>query len=251
MKIFVLVAFFVLLAPSCYSQVRPTGKTSASDSADRLGMTCAQLLQMTSTDWVAHAKEKDASTEGTLRSITAYGKCYDARTNRLAASLGKAGKGPLMGARGNFGDFEKALNDFAVMALAATSPPADEQKKAYAALYEKQFRYEFYESYAQKSAKQAALTKGKPPAATASAANSSAPAQTSGPTEVSELTKAKNRLGELLGLLPEEKMHELHEAFGRIFSGAPVSDATKIAVYRYTIFLLEPATEKPFSPPPL
>ena len=48
-----------------------------------------------------------------------------------------------MGARGNFGDFEKALNDFAAMALAATDPPADEQKKAYAAVYGKQFRYEF------------------------------------------------------------------------------------------------------------
>jgi hypothetical protein len=197
---------------------------------------------MSSTDWVMHFKEKEASGEGTLRAITAYGKCYDARTNRLAASLEKAGKGPLMGARGNFGDFEKALNDFAAMALAATDPPADEPKKSYAALYEKQFRYEFYQLYAQKTTKLAA------PAA--STANAGAPTQTSSPTEISELTKAKNRFGELLGLLPEEKMHELHKTFGRIFSGAPVSDATKIEVYRYAIFLLEPPTEKPFSPPP-
>lgn len=251
MKIFVLAAYCVLLAASCYSQAKPTGKSSASDSADRLGLTCAQVLQMTSTDWVEHAKEKDASAEGTLRAITAYGKCYDARTNRLAAILGRAGKGPLMGARGNFSDFEKAVIDFAAMALAATVPPGDDRKKAYAALYEKQFRYEFYESYAQKGAKPAAPAKGKPAASAASAANSSGSVETSGPTEVSELTKAKNRFGELLGLLPEEKMHELHKAFGRIFSGAPVSDATKVAVYRYAIFLLEPASEKPFSSPPL
>jgi hypothetical protein len=249
MKSFICVAFCSLLASSCYSQAKPAGKpaAAASDSADRLGMTCTQILQMTSSQWVVYFNEKTGQAavnndRGILQAIGTYGKCYDARTNRLAATLGKAGKGPLMGARGNFGDFEKALNDFAAMALAATDPPADEQKKAYAALYGKQFRYEFYESYAQKTAKSA------PPAV--STANAGAPTQTSSPTEVGELTKAKNRFGELLGLLPEEKMHELHKAFGRIFSGAPVNDATKIEVYRYAIFLLEPATEKPFAPPP-
>jgi hypothetical protein len=253
-KFFLAILICALAAPAGLGQTNPKAKQSTAPTgpgeADRLGMTCAQILQMSSTDWVAHFKEKDASAEGSLRAIAAFGKCYDARTNRLAATLGKAGKGPLMGARGNFGDFEKALNDFAAMALAATSPPASEEKKAYAALYEKQFRYEFYESYAQKSAKPAAHATGKSPAETAPAANASAPAQTSSPTEVSELTKAKNRFGELLGLLPEEKMHELHKGFGWIFSGAPVSDATKIEVYRYAIFLLEPATEKPFSHAP-
>jgi len=252
MKIFVCAAYCTLLAHPCFSQAKPTAKTAtgASDAADRLGMTCAQILQMSSTAWVAHFAENDASAEGTLRAIAAYGKCYDARTNRLAATLGKARKGPLMGARGNFGDFEKALNDFAATALAATVPPASEQKKAYAALYEKQFRDEFYESHAQKTAKPAAPATGKTAAPADSPYKAGAPAQSNSATEISELTKAKNRFGELLGLLPEEKRHELHKAFGRIFSGPPVSDATKIAVYRYAIFLLEPDTEKPFSPPP-
>jgi hypothetical protein len=245
-KFFLALLICALTAPAGFEQAKPKAKQSTAPSGageeDRLGLSCAQILQMSSTEWVAHFEEKDASAEGTGRAIAAYGRCYDARTNRLGAMLGKAGKGPLMGARGNFGDFEKAINDFAAMALAATDPPAGEQKKAYAALYEKQFRNEFYKSYAQKSTKSAA------PAA--STANAGAPAQTGSPTEVSELTKAKNRFGELLGLLPEEKMHELHKAFGRIFSGSPVNDATKIAVYRYAIFLLEPATEKPFSPPP-
>jgi hypothetical protein len=252
MKILVLTVFCALVPLPRFSQAKTSGRPSAaaSEAADRPGMTCAQILQMSSTDWVADFKEKDASAEGTLRAIAAYGKCYDARTNRLAATLGKAGKGPLMGARGNFGDFEKALSDFAAMALAATDPPGSDEKRAYAALYEKQFRYEFYEWYAHKSAKPTTHATGKTTAEAAPAANASAPAQPSGPTEVSELTKAKNRFGELLGLLPEEKMHELHKGFGRIFSGSPVSDATKIEVYRYAIFLLEPPMEKRFSPPP-
>jgi hypothetical protein len=253
-KFFLAVLICALATPAGFGQANPKAKRSTAptgpDEADRLGMTCAQILQMSSTDWVTHFKEKEASAEGTLRAIAAYGKCYDARTNRLAATLGKSGKGPLMGARGNFGDFEKALNDFAAMALAATNPPSHEEKKAYATLYGKQFRYEFYESYAQKSAKPTAHATGKTTAEAAPAANASAAAQTSSPTEVSELTKAKNRFGELLGLQPEEKMHELHKAFGRIFSRSPVSDATKIEVYRYAIFLLEPSTDKPFSPPP-
>jgi hypothetical protein len=250
MKSLICAAFCVLVAPTCFfSQAKPAGKAASSDAGDQLGLTCAQILQMSSTDWVTHFKEKEASAEGTLRALAAYGKCYDARTNRLASTQGKAGKGPLMGALGNFSEFEKALNDFSAMALAATVPPADEQKKAYAALYEKQFRYEFYESYAQKSTKPKAHATGKTTAEAAPDADASAPAQTSSPTEVSDLTKAKNRFGELLGLQPEEKMHELHKGFGRIFSGSPVSDATKIEVYRYAIFLLEPPTEKPFSPP--
>jgi hypothetical protein len=250
MRIFICAAMIASIAPCCFSQAKSGGnKTSGTaGGADLAGMTCAQVLQMPSTDWVAKFNEKDASPEGTLRAIGAYGKCYDARTSRLAASLGKAGKGPLMGARGNFGDFEKALNDFAAMAMAATTPPADEQRKAFAALYEKQFRYDFYESYEHSSAKPArAAGKSGAPAPTA---NAEAAQQSGDATEVSEMTKAKNRFGELLGLLPEEKMHELHRAFGRIFSGATVSDATKLAVYRYAIFLLEPPAEKPFSPPP-
>jgi len=199
-------------------------------SADRLGLTCAQILQMTSDGWVKKfISVKDATALSTIQAISVYGKCYDARTNRLAASLGKSGKGPLMGARGNFADFERALNDFTAKALAATEPPADAQKKAYAALYEKQFRYDFYREYEQKNFNPPPLT----------------------PEESDVFTKAKNHFGELLGLLPEDEMHQLHRAFGEIFAAGGVPDATKVAVYRYAIFLLESPTEAPYSPPPL
>jgi hypothetical protein len=184
---------------------------------------------MSSTDWVKKfTAAKDSTEPTTSQAISAYGKCYDARTNRLAASLGKSGKGPLMGARGNFGDFEHALSDFATKALAATDPPADAQKKAYTALYAKQFRYDFYREYEQKNFNPPPLT----------------------PEESDAFTKAKNHFGELLGLLPEDKMHELHRAFGEIFAAGGVPDATKLAVYRYAIFLLESPVETPYSPPP-
>jgi hypothetical protein len=217
---------FVLLV-SVGTQADTVQNQSA--AADRLGLTCAQILQMPSADWVKKFNAaKGGDQQITIRAITSYGRCYDARTNSLAATLGKSGKGPLMGARGNFRDFEKALSDFSAKALAATDPPADAVKKSYAALYEKQFRYEFYREYEQKNFNPPPLT----------------------PEESDAFTKSKNRFGELLGLLPEEKMHQLHAAFGDIFAAGGVPDATKIAVYHYAIFLLESPSAEPYSPPP-
>jgi hypothetical protein len=218
-------ALVLLSCAAPYAQ--PAQKQSP--STDHLGLTCAQILQMSSTDWIKKfTATKDATEPSTIQAISAYGKCYDARTNRLAASLGKSGKGPLMGARGNFGDFEHALNDFAAKALAATDPPAGDVRKAYAALYAKQFRHDFHLEYEQKNF--------NPPPFT--------------PEESDAFTKAKNHFGELLGLLPEDKMHELHRAFGEIFAAGGVPDARKLAVYRYAIFLLESPAQTPYSPPP-
>ena len=210
--------------------VSPAGQAQKqSPSADHLSFTCAQILQISSTDWIKKfTAAKDAIEPSTIQAISAYSKCYDARTTRLATSLGKSGKGPLMGARGNFGDFERALNDFTAKALGATDPPANAQKKAYAALYAKRFRYDFYRQYEQKNFNPPPLT----------------------PEESDAFTKAKNHFGELLGLLPEDKMHELHRSFGEIFAAGGVPDATKLAVYRYSIFLLESPSETPYSPPP-
>jgi hypothetical protein len=219
------------LAPVCLPQTKPA-QTKAAD-ADRLGLTCAQVLQMTSIAWVAHFVEKtgtpnNETARATVRAITAYGKCYEGRTNQVAASLGKSGRGPLMGALGNFRDFQNALDDFTAKALAVSSKPNGTQEAAYAALYEKQFRYEFYQRYERR------LSANRPMTAEESA----------------EYSKAKNRFGEFLGLLPEDQAHIIHAAFSHIFDAGPVSDVTKLELYRFAISVLESPKDTPFSPPP-
>lgn len=238
----------LLLVPITTSAQTHSG---AQANPDRLGMSCAQILAMTSSDWVAKFNtEKGATPEATVRAIHAYGQCYDARTDRLAASLGKSGKGSLMGARGNFREFEQSIDEFATKALATTDTPADDVKKAYAALYRKQFRYIFYQSYEPKKVNPIAApaTKSAEPVSPPVAGQSVSQPQQDAP--VSEMTRAKNRFGELLDALSDDRLPEIHKAFGKIFSGGPVSDEMKLELYRYAIFCLEPASAEPFSPPP-
>jgi hypothetical protein len=231
MKPFSALLIAMVLAPVGLPQAKPA-QTKAAD-ADRLGLTCAQILQMTSTAWVAHFAEKagnanDAPAPAVIRAITAYGKCYEARTNQVAASLGKSGRGPLMSALGSFRDFQKALDDFTAKTLTAANKQPGTQESAYAALYEKQFRYEFYQKYALR------LSTNRPLTAEESA----------------EYSKAKNRFGEFLGLLPDDEAHVIHAAFSRIFDAGPVSDVTKLELYRFAISVLESPKDMPFSPPP-
>lgn len=121
---------------------------------DELGLTCAQVLAMPSSDYIArHAAINDSRVDGQLRGIGRFGKCFDERTARLAASLARRGKGPKKRDLTNLNDMEQKLRDFTTTALADTNPPGDSLKAAYAALYQKQFRYEFYESYEEKPAK--------------------------------------------------------------------------------------------------
>jgi len=51
-------------------------------------------------------------------------------------------------------------------------------------------------------------------------------------------------------MLPEEKIHEIHAAFGKVLAGTEGNNETKLAVYRYAIFVLEPPSAEPYSPPP-
>jgi hypothetical protein len=229
MKLLSALTLSLILACGAFARASPA-QTRAAD-ADRLGLSCAQILQMTSAAWVAHFAEKagtPSDAPASVRAVTAYGKCYDARTNQLAASLGKSGRGPLMGALGNFRDFQKALDDFTTKALAVSDKQPGTQEAAYAALYEKQFRYEFYQRYEQR------ISGGRPLTA----------------EEAAEYSKAKNRFGEFLGLLPEDKAHIIHSAFSQIFDGGPVTDVTKLELYRFAISVLESPKDKAFSPPP-
>jgi hypothetical protein len=267
MKLFSIVLLLLTAIASSFGAQQPSQKQAA--ASDQLGMTCTQILQMSSTDWITHFNGKVNPANGaspgaaasankssgetpeaqaTLRAIAVYGKCYGARTDRLAASLGKSGKGPLMGVRGNFRDFETALNNFTALALGGAQPPADPVKTALAALYEKQFRYALYQSYEQKPVNQA------PPApkeATAAPATAAAADQKPSATRITDpMTLAKNRFGDLLAALPEDERHEIHAAFGEIFEKGSIGERWKIEIYRYAIYILESPKDTPFSPPP-
>ena len=212
-----------------------------------MGTTCAQILQMTSSEWIAKITSMDDSQEdGQLRGIESYGRCYDERTDRFAASLARSRKGPSLHARRDFSDLMAALDDFTAKALVDSQPPGDELKKAYAGLYEKEFRYEFYQSYAQKAStskhpKAAASTPASEPATTpktAPGANATAAGAKAPKTPVSEMTLAKNQFGELLDAMPPDKLHEIHAAFGKVIELRPIASAPELAIYRYAIFVL-------------
>ena len=240
------------------SQPQTQGRAQKKSSAPTvhegpLELPCAKILAMPSSDFIAQVVAiDDSNVDGQLRGIRQYGACYDARTNRLAASLGKQGNGPLMGARGNFGDFESALKNFTAKALEeaqqSSKVPLAPVKTEYAALYEKQFRYAFYQSYSQK------LQKRPSPETIGSSGGSAkvspADAQSSAKPEPDPQTLAKNRFGELLAAMPEDKRHEIHAAFGQIFERGSIAEQWKLEIYRYAIFLLEPPTDKPFAAPP-
>ena len=219
---------------------------------DQLGMACAQILQMSSADWIAKAASADASAaDAQLHAIASYGRCYDGRTDRLAALLAKTGKGPSTGARADFRDFEASIADFTAKALAPANDPV---KTAYAALYEKQFRYAFYQEYEMKSASAAAAKKpAAPPAAPQPKTDAQAPSSSRSqaePKDLDPMTLAKNRFGELLRVMPDDRLHEIHEAFGEILGPHSASPAMQLAVYRYAIFVLEPPSPTSFAPPP-
>jgi hypothetical protein len=264
MKLILLTVIALAVSPIILGQAKSARRRAAVADRDELGMNCVQILDMSSSDWIARfrdmAKDDESGKPKTLRAIAVYGKCYDARTDRLVASLGKTVEVPLRGTRGNFRDFEQALGNFTVKALAADDPPADALKTAYALFYEKQFRYEFYQSEETKPAKSPepvsnASTTAAPsrdiPVPAPSSGRSSVPNPVAvTPDDANPVTMAKNHFGELLGALPEDEEHQLHSAFGDIVGRSQMTEATRLEIYRYAIFLLEPISATPFAPPP-
>jgi hypothetical protein len=260
MKLVLAAAFAFVVSALVFGQAKPEKTRAVVADRDQLGMTCAQILEMSSSDWITRFNEKtkddDSGKPKTLRGIAVYGKCYDARTDRLAASLRKRGAGSLMGARGDFRDFEQALQDFTAKALAANETLADPLKSAYAQLYAKQFRYEFYQSDENKAVKppESAANRSRmavsPKAVAPASAPSSAAATPTASDASDPVTMAKNHFGELLDALPEDKEHPLHSAFGDIVGRSQMSETTRLEIYRYAIFVIEPLSATPFSSPP-
>ena len=271
------VIFLMLACGSALAQSQTQRKpTQQRANTDPVSMTCTQVLAMPSADYIAKIVAiDDSNVDGQLRGIRRYGACYDARTDALAASLARSRKGPNKTARADFAAFESALKSFTAKALAGLPPRPASQKEAYANLYEKQFRYEFYEGYeakapksvkpavsAEKSPAPSPANKSSVPAATASPVGTPPAAGTkstpAAPTSAEErarsdadpVTQAKNRFGKILESLPDDQMHELHSAFGEVIGPHSMSATTRLAVYRYAIFLLEPPSATPFTAPP-
>ena len=241
----------LLLIPSTLTSAQ-TQPAQPADHADPLGMSCAKILALSSSEYIAKIVAIDASTlDGTLRGIRKYGACYDGRTDALAASLARNRKGPTKAGRADFASFESALKDFTAKALAGTPRVTAIEREAYANLYGKQFRYKFYQSYGPKPAdrqKETSLreaTAAEKKSGTVSSSTTRPPA-----SDTDEMTRAKNRLAELLGALPDEELHELHAALGEVVSLHRLDNATRLAVYRYAIFLLEPNAAESSYPPP-
>ena len=225
-------ALFVLLAMagalSAATRHERERRREARGAENRLGLSCARILAMSSTEWVAKfQKEKGANPQEATRAIGLYGTCYDQRTAHLGALLRRRHAAPWRSAAADFDGFEDALKDFTKTAIADAQPAPQATKIAYAHLYEKQFRYEFYREYEAKNL--------NPPLT---------------PDEDLQFTKAKNRFGELIGLLPEAQAHQVHAAFGETIGTHQVSMAIKFALYRYAIFVLAPPSKKAFAPPP-
>ena len=330
MKLPCALAAVLLLAPPLLAQQKNQAHPAQTQAFhDDLGLTCTQILAMSSADYIAKVTAiDDSNVDGQLRGIGNFGRCYDERTKRLVASLTRRGIGPKKPALADLADLERKLDAFTTTTLADVAQPTIPLKKAYAELYEKQFRHTFYESYEPRSAKPKTQPKPAPmqaltatradgaaatpdhgttasatpnPAATPKPAappnenlpsapvrtidlGSATPAKTvspppsapapapaapppdeknssvdaiaaatvtaAPPAEVDPFTKAKNHFGELLGLLPPEKIHEVHSSFGKLFSGNPVSEDLRVDIYKYAIFLLEGPKDQPFAPPP-
>ena len=116
-------------APRSQGQAQPR----LAQSADQLGMTCAKVLALPSWEYIAkYVAIDDSNLDGQLRGIGRYGKCYDARTDSIAAVSARMRKGPTKAAREDFAAFESALKSFTAKALAAVPPAPGTAKEAYA-----------------------------------------------------------------------------------------------------------------------
>jgi len=267
------------------SEQQTQGKYSASAAnANPELMSCGQILAMSSTDYIAKTTAvNDPAQDGQLRGARKYGSCYDARTDALAAWLARSGKGPTKAGREEFASFEKDIQDFTEKALANAGVPGTEanasfepgppraSKAAYASLYEKEFRYEFYREYVAKTAKpvKAVASTAKPTPTTAGAKPASHAAGPSGASatgadsslhaataeeqarsDADPVTQAKNKFGKILEVLPDDQMHEIHRAFSEVIGRHSISEPMRLAVYRYAIYILQPVATTPAEPPP-
>lgn len=119
-------------------------------SAHGANLSCNEVLKQDSLSWInQQAMAGGGTNQAILEAISQYGACMDKRSETLRELSNESGKGPFMGALGNFRDFESALQIFKRRALLAvsTGKSYDKIHAAMADLYAKHFRYLFYSCY--------------------------------------------------------------------------------------------------------
>ena len=115
-----------------------------------IAQNCSEILKQPSQQFINTESEKNGDTTiARVNAINIYQNCYQKKIDQLKNKLDQSGQGPLMGARGDFGDMENALNQLTDYALkiTATGGTYDQIKTAYAKLYVLAFKNIFYQSY--------------------------------------------------------------------------------------------------------
>lgn len=191
---------------------------------------CNIVLSQNSSDWVrTYVKAYGDNTLEQVKAIYQYGVCYDQKLVALKQKLNAQNKSPLMGAAGNFRDFEAARTAMVEKALAVCGIDGSFKRimRANADLYGKQFQYYFYQRY---------LEKPDLPKLNLAAQN-----------------KAKEKLNSIVSAMEKSgqdcKQIKLTLA-AYIKEGIEVNQLPAQQIYEYPIMLLQSLEEPPYSEPP-
>lgn len=174
---------------------------------------CNKVMSTPSKQWIT--KQKNL-----LDGIHRYSDCYQGKLDDTLRQLNASGKGPLMGANGDFRDMQASLQKFTDAGLAAIQ--ADDAHRAYVALYQQQFRNYFYQSY---------QSQPKLPKAT--------PVQ----VKVAEAIFEKE-----LNQLPQAA--DLKKLFNDFYSDATNLGMPTVEIYRHAAFVLQKSDSKMSIPAP-
>lgn len=191
---------------------------------------CSQVLGASSDKFIEQYSSQNGGNGYSVQdAIKLYSDCYTSKINVLSNWLAKSGRGPLMGANGDFHDMENALNTFTKTALAATAGGGsyDAIKAAYAYLYALQFSYDFYEQYVHPEK------------------------NIHDDDHSSDVLKANSYLQDSIDKLPENRREGVQASFYAFETAAVrVNGLSILKVYQYAIFILQSPEDQPYSPPP-
>ena len=191
---------------------------------------CDVVMSQNSTDWVkTYVKAYGDNTLEQVKAIYQYGVCYDQKLSALKQKLNAQNKSPLMGATGNFRDFEAARTAMVGRALAVCSIDGSYKRilRANADLYGKQFQYYFYQQY---------LAKPDLPKVDVAAQN-----------------KAKEKLNSIVSDMEKsgQDCRQIRLTLAAyIKEGIEVNQLPAQQIYEYPIMLLQSREEPPYSKPP-